>query len=53
MYIGGQYYLPGDPKFKADVPWTKKEVRQALNMAINRKELLEHGVRGQGHACRT
>ena len=41
IYFGGQYYLPGDPKFKADVPWTNKKVRQAMNMAVNRKELLE------------
>src|SRR5687767_13778638 len=41
VYFGGQYYVPGDPKFKADVPWTNKKVRQALNMAVNRKELLE------------
>jgi len=41
IYLGGQYYLPGDPKFQANVPWTNKKVRQALNMAVNRKELLE------------
>jgi peptide/nickel transport system substrate-binding protein len=41
VYFGGQYYVPGDPKFKSDVPWTNKKVRQALNMAVNRKELLE------------
>src|ERR671922_2583510 len=41
VYFGGQYYLPGDEKFQPNVPWTKKKVRQALNMAVNRKELLE------------
>jgi ABC-type transport system substrate-binding protein len=41
VYLGGQYYMPGDPKFKPEVPWTKKKVRQALNMAVNRKELLD------------
>ena len=41
IYFGGQYYLPGDPKFKADVPWTNKKVRQAMNMAVNRQELLD------------
>jgi ABC-type transport system substrate-binding protein len=40
VYLGGQYYLPGDPKFQANVPWTNKQVRQALNMAVNRQELL-------------
>jgi ABC-type transport system substrate-binding protein len=41
VYLGGQYYLPGDAKFKPEVPWTKKKVRQALNMAVNRKEIAE------------
>jgi peptide/nickel transport system substrate-binding protein len=41
VYFGGQYYLPGDEKFQASVPWTNKKVRQALNMAVNRQELLE------------
>jgi peptide/nickel transport system substrate-binding protein len=48
VYMGGQYYLPGDTAFKADVPWTKKKVRQALNMAINRKELLSTVFAGKG-----
>jgi peptide/nickel transport system substrate-binding protein len=48
VYLGGQYYLPGDPAFKADVAWTKKPVRQALNMAINRKELLGTVFAGKG-----
>ncbi|MGH8065455.1 MAG: ABC transporter substrate-binding protein [Candidatus Entotheonellia bacterium] len=41
VYFGGQYYLPGDEKFQANVPWTNKKVRQALNMAVNRQELME------------
>jgi len=48
VYLGGQYYLPGDPAFKPDVPWTKKAVRQALNMAVNRKELLNTVFAGKG-----
>ena len=48
VYLGGQYYLPGDPAFKADVAWTKKPVRQALNMAINRPELLKTVFAGKG-----
>jgi peptide/nickel transport system substrate-binding protein len=39
VYFGGQYYLPGDEKFQANVPWTNKKVRQAMNMAVNRQEL--------------
>jgi ABC-type transport system substrate-binding protein len=48
VYLGGQYYLPGDPAFKPDVAWTKKPVRQALNMAVNRKELLNTVFAGKG-----
>jgi ABC-type transport system substrate-binding protein len=48
VYLGGQYYMPGDPAFKGDVAWTKKPVRQALNMAINRKELLKTVFAGKG-----
>jgi ABC-type transport system substrate-binding protein len=42
IYFGGQYHVPGDPKFKADVPWNDRPVRQAMNMAINRQELQVH-----------
>ncbi len=48
VYLGGQYYLPGDAAFKAEVPWTKKKVRQALNVAVNRKELLNTVFAGKG-----
>lgn len=41
VYMGGQYYLPGDKEFKKDVPWTNKKVRQAMNIAINRDEMLK------------
>ena len=48
IYMGGQYYLPGDPQFKAGVPWHDKRVRQALNMAINRAEMLTAIFQGKG-----
>jgi ABC-type transport system substrate-binding protein len=48
VYLGGQYYLPGDAAFKPDVAWTKKQVRQAMNMAINRRELLSTVFAGKG-----
>ena len=48
VYLGGQYYLPGDPAFKPEVAWTRKPVRQALNMAINRQELLKTVFAGKG-----
>jgi peptide/nickel transport system substrate-binding protein len=48
-YFGGQFHLPGDPKFKADVPWNDKRVRQAMNMAINRGELLTNLFKDKGN----
>jgi ABC-type transport system substrate-binding protein len=48
VYFGGQYYMPGDPKFQANVPWTNKKVRQALNMAVNRQEILKTIFAGKG-----
>ena len=48
IYFGGQFYIPGDPKHKADMPWNDRRVRQAMNMAVNRKELRETIFRGKG-----
>jgi ABC-type transport system substrate-binding protein len=45
-YFGGMYFATPD-KLKTDVPWTKKEVRQALNMAINRQEILNKLLGGK------
>jgi ABC-type transport system substrate-binding protein len=42
VYFGGQYHIPGDPKFKADVPWNDRRVRQAMNVAVNRTELRDN-----------
>ena len=50
VYFGGQYHIPGDPKFKADVPWNDRRVRQAMNMAINRQEVQAHLFRRQGQS---
>ncbi|MBI3302531.1 MAG: ABC transporter substrate-binding protein, partial [Deltaproteobacteria bacterium] len=48
IYFGGQYHTKGDPKFQADVAWNDKRVRQAMNMAINRKELRDALFKGVG-----
>jgi ABC-type transport system substrate-binding protein len=48
VYMGGQYYIPGDPAYKAGVPWHDKRVRQALNMSINRAEMLDAIFQGKG-----
>jgi len=38
-YFGGSYFATPD-KLKPDTPWLKKEVRQAMNMAVNRQEII-------------
>jgi peptide/nickel transport system substrate-binding protein len=48
VYFGGMYFTPGDPKFKADVPWTDRRVRQAMNMAVNRTELIDNLFKDKG-----
>jgi ABC-type transport system substrate-binding protein len=48
IYFGGQYHIPGDPKFKAEVPWNDRRVRQAMNMAINRQDVQAHLFRKKG-----
>ena len=48
IYFGGQYYMSGDAKFQANTPWTNKKVRQALNMAMNRAEILRTIFAGEG-----
>src|SRR5262249_42663770 len=34
-------WLPSKPGYDASLPWLKKEVRQALSLAMNRKEIAE------------
>ena len=48
VYFGGQYYMSGDAKFQANTPLTNKKVRQALNMAVNRAEILQTIFAGGG-----
>ena len=38
-YFGGSYFATPD-KLKPDIPWLKKEVRQAMNMGVNRQEII-------------
>jgi ABC-type transport system substrate-binding protein len=45
--FGGLYFATPE-KLKADVPWTKKDVRQAMNMAINRQEIVNKLLGGKG-----
>jgi len=40
VYLGGLWYITGDKDFDPKAPFVNKKVRQALNIAINRKELM-------------
>ena len=52
LYLGGMYFTKDSPSFDPAVPWanpdTGKLVRQAMNKAINRQEMLDFVLRGQG-----
>ena len=48
VYFGGQYYMPGDAKFQKDAAVDQQKVRQALNMAVNRAEILATIFAGKG-----
>ena len=52
MFFGGLYFTEGDPAYDPNVPWanptTGKLVRQAMNKAINREEMLQHVLKGEG-----
>ena len=48
MYFGGMYFKTGDATFDPSVPWVDKRVRQAMNIAINRQEMLDYVLRGDG-----
>jgi peptide/nickel transport system substrate-binding protein len=45
LTLGGQY-LPGNPVYNVKTPWLKKEVRQALNLAVNRDEIAKYIFKG-------
>ncbi|MBM3925876.1 MAG: ABC transporter substrate-binding protein [SAR202 cluster bacterium] len=44
--LGGQYYTSPE-LFDANAPFVKKEVRQAMSMAINRKEISDNLLQGR------
>ena len=43
--LGGQY-VPSNPVHNPKTPWLKKEVRQALNLAVNRDEIVKYIFKG-------
>jgi ABC-type transport system substrate-binding protein len=40
VYLGGQWHITGDKDFDPKGPFANKKVRQALNISINRKEMM-------------
>lgn len=48
ILLGGMYFIPGDPDFDPTTPWTDKRVRQAMNVALDREELNQFVLGGQG-----
>jgi ABC-type transport system substrate-binding protein len=41
VYMGGLWFISGDKDFDPKAPFVNKKVRQALNIAINREELMK------------
>ncbi len=41
VYLGGNWHITGDKAFDPKAPFVDKRVRQALNIAINREELMK------------
>jgi ABC-type transport system substrate-binding protein len=41
VYMGGLWLIKGDKAFDPKAPFVNKKVRQALNMSINREELMK------------
>ena len=52
LYFGGLYFYEGDADYDPSVPWatpgTGKLIRQAMNKAINRQEMMDFVLRGEG-----
>ncbi len=48
QYVMGGLYSSTPAKYDISVPWTKREVREALNRAVNRKEIQQTIFEGQG-----
>jgi ABC-type transport system substrate-binding protein len=44
----GGNYLPSKPHYDATIPWTKRQVREALNRAVDRKAIQNTLLGGRG-----
>lgn len=47
--MGGQY-LKDRPTYNPKVPWLDRRVREAMNLAVNRKAMIEHLFLGEAQA---
>ncbi len=52
LFLGGMYYTDGDPAYDPGIPWANPTtgilIRQAMNQSINRQEMLQHVLKGEG-----
>jgi peptide/nickel transport system substrate-binding protein len=48
--MGGQY-MKDRPTYNAKAPWLDRRVREAINLAVNRKALIEHLFLGEAQAA--
>ncbi len=52
LFLGGLYFSEGDPDYDPNVPWASptngRIIRQAMNKAIDREEMLQHVLKGDG-----
>ncbi len=52
LFLGGMYFSEGDPDYDPTVPWVSPEnglkIRQAMNKAVDRDELIDFILKGAG-----
>ena len=48
--FNGMYGKSGDPAYRADLPWSDVRVREAMNRALNREEMIDILYGGRGEA---
>jgi len=47
-FMLGQYFLTGDESYQADLPVENIKVREAMNRAVNRADIMEYIYKGSG-----
>lgn len=48
--FNGMYGKSGDPAYRPDLPWSNVKVREAMNRALNRKEMIDILYEGRAEA---